>query len=120
MTARCWRQRSKELEARVSIAGYSWDHHHGVTICSHVFEGKPVRLFSFDSERDLQFLCGDNSHTDPSTATHAGLIHLLEHHPEIASLPPMQPGQWAERSDENSDWVVGELDADDKEEGMTR
>jgi hypothetical protein len=101
------------LEERVSVAGYNWDHHHGVTICSHVFAGEPVRLFSFDSDRDLQFLCGANNHTDPSTANHAGLIHVMEHHPEIATLPPMHPGQWAERSNEDSEWVVGQLDADD-------
>jgi hypothetical protein len=108
------------LEKRVSVAGYSWDHHHGVTTCSHVFEGKPVRLFSFDSDRDLQFLCGANDHDDRTTAVHAGLNHLMDQHPEIATLPLMGPGQWAERSNENSDWVVGQLDADDFEEGVTQ
>ena len=101
------------MKEKVSVAGYSWDHHHGVIICSHVFEGKPVRLFSFDSDRDLQFLCGADDHEDWNAAKVVGLIELLERHPEIRSLPMMEPGQWAERSNENSEWVVGQLDADD-------
>ena len=108
------RRRNKELERDVSIAGYDWPHHFGVTICRHVFEGKPVRLFSFDSDRSIQFLCGaDNHGDDPEWALHAGLDHVMKHHPEIGTLPAMQPGQWAERLNENSDWVVGQLDADD-------
>jgi hypothetical protein len=101
------------VKQEISVAGYHWDHHHGVTICSHVFEGAPVRLFSFDSDRDLQFLCGANTHNDRTTAVHAGLDHLMEHHPEITSLPAMEPGQWAERFDEKSDWTVGLLDVKD-------
>jgi len=27
----------------------------------------------------------------------------------------MVPGQWAERFDENSDWIIGELDAENEE-----
>jgi len=37
----------------------------------------------------------------------------MEHHPEIASIPPMNPGQWAERFDENSEWIVGQYGEED-------
>ncbi len=109
------------MEQVVSVAGYDWAPHFGVTICRHVFDGEPVRLFCFDSDRSIQFLCGADNHTDNSDlAVHAGLNHLLDHHPEVGTIPDMEPGQWAERSNENSDWVVGQLDADDFEKGETR
>jgi hypothetical protein len=106
------------LSDKVAVAGYSWDHHHGVIICRHVYEGAPVRLFCFDSDRDLQFMCGADNHIDQTAYEVAGLIHLLERHPEVGTLPDMSPGEWAERFDENSDWVVGILDANDDEEGV--
>ncbi len=62
-------------------------------------------------------MCGADNHWNVEDYENAGLIHLLEHHPEIGSLPDMVPGQWAERPDENSDWIIGELDAEEDKEG---
>jgi len=76
-----------------------------------------VRLVVYERDGDLCFLCGDDGHeTDKSEL--AGLIHVLEHHPEIADLPSLQIGEWAEKPADNSSWIVGELDSDDQEEGI--
>lgn len=105
------------MEEEVVVAGYRWQHHFGVFICNHVFEGAKVRLFSHEFNGDLQFLCGADNPDDFENCKLAGISHVMEHHPEIASLPDTKPGQWAERSNEDAEWIVGELGADDQNEG---
>ena len=81
---------------------------HGGIVCRHISEGSPVRLFSFESERVLQFVCGANNHWHADDYRLVSLSDLIESNPEIGSLPQLVVGQWAERPDESSDWIIGE------------
>ena len=97
------------METEIVVAGYRWQPHFGAIICDHVFEGAEVLLVCHELNGDLQFLCGRSEGHDSCKL--AGLIHVMDHHPEISSIPTVEPGQWAQRT--GNVWTIGQLDSDD-------
>ena len=99
------------MEREVALLGHRWPADQQAFICDHVLEGEAVCILFYEPDGDLVFLCGKElDHKFKFKLAH--LKHLLEHHPEVASIPSIHSGQWAQRMDECSDWETGELGHD--------
>jgi hypothetical protein len=96
----------------IVFAGYRYEPHKGVFICQHVFDGAEVRLFTHERDGDLVIGCGEDGHGRKDWKL-AGLNHVVTDHPELLSLPTVNPGSWADRRPGETGWVVNELGPDD-------
>lgn len=98
-------------EGTIHFAGYTFDRDKGCLACDHVLNGAPVLYFVHEEDGDLQFLCGALGHEwKDRRSLHAS--HLLEWHPDLLTLPRVDFGFEAERTDVNSPWVVSEIPDD--------
>ncbi len=92
------------MSGRVKVAGYDVLEDAGSIVCRHLIEGGEVRLFSHDDDGVMQFLCGCKVKADSAMVVHIG--HVLEWHPDMADLPVIAPGFWAERIERGAPWIV--------------
>ena len=92
------------MSERVTIAGHDVAAHIASIVCRHVVEAGEVRIFAHDDDGTMQFLCG--CELDVNQAMVVGVSHVLEWHPDLAKLPTVSPGFWAERSERGAPWVV--------------
>lgn len=94
------------MREEIAVAGYVYDAHKAVVICQHVFSGEAIVGFLHEHDGDLQAVCGSDDHDRDDDWCIVGLNHLIDHHPELRSLPDVAPGYAAERASPNDDWVV--------------
>jgi hypothetical protein len=90
---------------KVCFAGYTFDAHKGAIACSHVLEGKPILGFVHRHDGELDFLCGAPSHTDEEVKWLC-VHHIVDEHPELATLPVVDFGMEAWRESCNQSWMV--------------
>ncbi|NML09139.1 hypothetical protein HHL08_03090 [Sphingobium sp. AR-3-1] len=89
----------------IDVAGYAFPENRASIVCKHVWSGVPVLLFAHDSDGDIQFYCGEESHS-MSDAWVLGLSEIKDHLRSMDNMPTVRPGQFAERATIESAWIV--------------
>jgi hypothetical protein len=93
-------------EPNISFAGYTFATDKGCFACKHVKDGAPVLLFVHETDGDLQFMCGEADHDFETQCLFLHASHVLDWQPDLLSLPIVDFGYMAERTDPKSPWVV--------------
>ncbi|HKY81652.1 MAG TPA: hypothetical protein VJM09_09280 [Sphingobium sp.] len=93
----------------IDVAGYTFPDNRATIVCTHVWDGRPVLLFVHDSDGDIQFYCGDQSHS-MSDALVLGLAEIKDRLLSMADIPTVRPGYCAERSAIGGGWTVRKMD----------
>ena len=102
-------------EPTVSLACYTFHADKGCFACGHVLAGAPVLLFVHNTDGDLQFQCGASGHgRDDINWLHAH--HVLDLHPDLASLPCVDFGFEAERVAVDEPWAIYPIEDEDFED----
>jgi hypothetical protein len=96
----------------IDVAGYRFVTNTACFVCVHVMDGKPVLMFTHDSDGDLQFLCGASSHQTEDARIEC-LHCVVQAHPEVSTLPRVDLGMLAWRDDCDTAWNV-ELNDDEE------
>lgn len=66
-------------------------------------------LFAREADGDLQFLCGASGHDFDSQCRWLHMTHVLEWQPDLLSLPTVDMGFEAERSEVGAPWIVSPI-----------
>ncbi|MDQ3077887.1 MAG: hypothetical protein M3Q83_03485 [Pseudomonadota bacterium] len=93
----------------MDLAGYTFPENRAAIVCNHVWEGHPVLLFAHDSDGDIQFYWGDDSHSI-SDALVLGLGEIKEHVQSMQDAPTVRPGFCAERLELGGRWMVRKME----------
>lgn len=93
----------------IDLAGYTFPDNKASIVCTHVWSGHPVLLFAHDSDGDIQFYCGEESHS-MSDALVLGLEEIKDHLQAMHSIPTIRPGYCAERSDLGGAWTIRKME----------
>lgn len=75
-------------------------------ICSHIMEKEsPILYVSHDEDDGMwQFLCGKVHETDEAKLV--SLKYVFDLDPSVSALRDMPCGCYAERKNQNDDWVI--------------
>lgn len=98
-----------ELVRMIDLAGYTFPENRASIVCTHVWDGHPVLLFAHDSDGDIQFYCGEYSHS-MSDALVLGLAEIRGHLQLMQDIPTVAPGFCAERSRIGEAWTIRQMD----------
>ncbi len=93
----------------IELAGYTYSDNRAAIVCNHVWDGHPVLLFAHDIDGDIQFYCGEASHT-MSEALVLGLAEIRHHVELMQDIPTVGPGFVAERPELGGAWTVREME----------
>jgi hypothetical protein len=93
----------------IDLAGYTFPESRASIVCTHVWDGHPVLLYAHDSDGDIQFYCGEYSHS-MSDALVLGLAEIRGHLQSMQDIPTVDPGCCAERSRMGGAWMIRQMD----------
>ncbi|MDR7156619.1 hypothetical protein J2W40_003464 [Sphingobium xenophagum] len=93
----------------INVAGYAFPENRASIVCTHVWRGSPVLLFAHDSDGDIQFYCGEESHS-MSDALVLGLAEIRDHLRSMEDIPIVRPGYYAERATVGGAWNLQKMD----------
>lgn len=93
----------------INVAGYTFPENRASIVCTHVWDGKPVLLFAHDSDGDIQFYCGEESHS-MCDALVLGLAEIKDRLESMDDIPTVRPGYCAERAAIGDGWTVQKMD----------
>lgn len=93
----------------IDLAGYAFPDNRASIVCSHVWDGQPVLLFVHDSDGDIQFYCGAESHA-MSDALVLGLAEIAGQVADMQDIPTVEPGYCAERLHLGGSWTIRLID----------
>jgi hypothetical protein len=97
-----------QLVRMIDLAGYTFPENRASIVCTHVWDGDPVLLFVHDSDGDIQFYCGEHSHS-MSDALVLGLAEIRGHLQAMQDIPTVDPGNCAERSRSGGAWTIRQM-----------
>ena len=92
----------------IDFAGYSFQSNKASIVCRHVLNGHPVLLYAHDGDGDIQFYCGEGSHS-MSDALVLGLAEINDHLQSMRDIPVVDPGHCAERAHVGGPWTIREM-----------
>jgi len=92
----------------IDFAGYSFQSNKASIVCTHVWDGRPVLLYAHDRDGDIQFYCGEDSHS-MSDALVLGLAEINDHLQSMRDIPVVDPGHCAERAHVGGPWTIREM-----------
>lgn len=92
----------------IELAGYSFQNSKASIVCTHVWNGHPVLLYAHDSDGDIQFYCGKDTHA-MSNALVLRLAEMDDRLQSMADMPSVEPGRCAERSHLGGPWTIREI-----------
>ena len=92
----------------IDLAGYTFPENRASIVCTHVWNGHPVLLFRHNSDGDIQFYCGEDSHS-MADALVLGLAEIDDHLQTMQDIPIVEPGQCAERAHAGGPWTIREM-----------
>ena len=93
----------------INLAGYTFPDNRASIVCTHVWNGHPVLLYAHDSDGDIQFYCGEDSHS-VSDALVLGLAVIRDHLQSMQDMPTVEPGYCAGRTRTDGSWTVRKMD----------
>ncbi len=89
----------------INLVGYTFPENQTLIVCTHVWDGSPVLLFSHHSDGDIQLLCGEHGHS-PADALVVGLAEISGHLHLMQDIPTVDPGYRAVRSRIGGGWSI--------------